>query len=178
MYYQVKAGLVYAFMGIGIIILICSGIAGYSHFQMQQELEAAAIDKAAMEQQLKEYKHNKESIVKDEAAAFLKAFLESDPSEFFSTEDRIKPYTTERARQQVIIPGEGEGQTTVKISSKLADMKLYYTPIDSNKASVLGSVTREISVNKTATSSKQMIELQLILIKGKWIVDDIKLIGQ
>ncbi|MEH7415119.1 hypothetical protein V7266_07530 [Neobacillus drentensis] len=60
-------------------------------------------EKALAVKELKEYKLNKESSVKNGASLFLKAFLESEPGEKQTTEEKIKPYASQKAQEQVKI---------------------------------------------------------------------------
>lgn len=179
MYLQIRAWVLGV---IALLFLICIVGLGYLYINndtLEKDLSFEKKKAAEAEQQVQAYKQNTEPAVKGEASQFLKAFLEKGPKDNETVEQKIKPYTTQKARQQVIIPGQGAGEPTVKIGSKLADMKLYYTPVSSDKASILAKVTREISVeDEKPSSTNQMIELQLNLLNGSWIVDDIQLISQ
>lgn len=151
---------------------VAAGVLFYHNHKIKEEL-------ATERQKVESYKYNTEGKVKAAANNFIKAYMEMDSSQHQTTEERIKPYTTSEARKKVVPPGEGEIVSKVKITSQLSNTKLYYSSIAPNKASVFVQTTRAISVDKgQPTKSQEMLQLELKLIKGKWIVNDIQVLSQ
>jgi uncharacterized protein YlxW (UPF0749 family) len=177
MYIQMKAwvfGLVSALL---VTSLIGAGVLFYLNGEVKEELAKVKEEKEIAILELEASKENTSNKVKEQANKFLKAFLEMDSSKKKTMEDRIKPYTSHKARQQVVPMGEGVNVSDTKITSKLSDMRLYYSAVAPDKASIFATAKRAISVNNgTATTSETILELQMKLNKGKWIVDDIQLI--
>lgn len=172
MSFEIKAWLLGV---IAALLMLLAGTAGVLYYHNQQIKAELATEK----QKVEDYKHNKEGKVKAAANMFLNAYMELDSSEHKTTEARIKPYTTPEARKKVVPPGEGEIVSKTKITSEISNTRLYYSSLAPNKASIFAKTNRSISVNdEEPTKTKEMIELQLQLIKGKWIVTDIEVLSE
>lgn len=180
MYYEVRSWLVYVFAALLVGSLIYMAFLFVQNQSVKADLLQETKKKELVVQELNEYKKNNESVLKDKAALFLKAFLEVDPTNKQTVTEKVKPYTTDKARAQVVPPGEEQKLVSeVKISSKITEMNLYYTLNQSNKASILAKVKRGISINNGKPSELiQMVELHMVLINGQWMVDDVQLLNQ
>ncbi|MED4068570.1 hypothetical protein [Priestia megaterium] len=149
-------------------------------FHQKKETEAYLTKKVEyLSYSYKALKKNRESEVKPAAEKFIRAFFESDSEKSKPVNERIKPYVTEKARQQISVPGANEVNQKdfpIHIVTKIKDLKVYYTYISPDRASVFATANREVSVedNKPVVSYTT-IEVELILQNGKWIVHDVKL---
>lgn len=125
---------------------------------------------------LADYKNNTDAKVKGAAEKFLKAFLEVDSKNNEDPKEKIKPYTTEKGREQLQIPSRGEKlKTEVKIV--ISDMTLYYSQKSPDTANILADVKRKTFINEgSGVESQDFIELQLVQKNGKWLVDNTRLI--
>ncbi|MEW4152416.1 hypothetical protein Q0N88_20215 [Bacillus thuringiensis] len=164
---------------IAITLMISLAINGLQWSQMndvKQNLKKETEAKKQAVETISAYKNNKDAIVKNAVEKFLKAFLEVDSTKNENVTEKIKPYTTEKARTQLQVAGDKE-QTKTKIKISISELTLYYSATSADKANVIADVKRKTSINEgTAIESQDFVELQLVLKNGKWLVDNTKLI--
>lgn len=127
----------------------------------------------------KALKKNRENEVKPAAEQFIRAFFESDSEKSKPFEERIKPYVTERGSKRITIPGSHQVNQTefpIHIITKIKGLKMYYTEVEPDRASVFATASREVKVESSdPVINDTSIEVDLVLQNGKWLVDNIKL---
>lgn len=160
------------------ISLAINGLQWSKMNDVKQNLKKETEAKKQAVETISAYKNNKDAIVKNAAEKFLKAFLEVDSTKSENVTEKIKPYTTEKARTQLQVAGDKEQtKTKTKIKIAISELTLYYSATSADKANVIADVKRKTSINEgTAIESQDFVELQLVLKNGKWLVDNTKLI--
>jgi len=178
---ELKSWLFFTLVGCLVTALITTGVFFYQKNEAQTELAHEKAAKDAAVYNLDAMKKNRANNVKAEADKFLRALLESDTQKSKPSDERIKPYATEKAREDVYIPGSdqvAQADSPIHIVTKIKKLKMYYTDTAPDKASIFASVTREVKVDRNdPTPSDSAVELEMILKDDKWIVNGVKLIG-
>lgn len=173
---QIKGWLFFTIIG----CLITALIAAVFFFHQKNQTEVYHTKKfEGLSYSYKALKKNRESEVIPAAEKFVRAFFESDTETSKPFEERIKPYVTAKGSNQITVPGShkvNQSEFPIHIVTKIKELKVYYTYISPDRASVFAKANREVKVESSdPVVSDTSIELEMVLQNGKWLVDSIKL---
>lgn len=166
---------------VGVLFLGSLAFGGYEYMNVQELKKELQEEREAVQdaqKKLSSYKQNTDFIVKETTEKFLKAYLEVDTTKTENQAEKINPYTTAKAREKLIVPGEGS-RTKAKIRIEVTGLILYYSATAPDQANVLAKVKRKTSIDGGAgAEAEDLMELQLVLKDNKWLVDDTRLLTQ
>lgn len=180
---------------VSFLVMVIIGLSLFTFFTVQGKAEyeekyISAASKAnelekevqTLTDRLDAKSNQKEEKVKAETEDFLETFFTWDSSKGERGWIKINPYTTSNARKMLVPAGEDPAkiertEPDKTIVSKLNKTRLYYTPIDDNKANVFARVWHDITANGVTSTSQMLLDLQLVYdgSTDRWLVDDVKI---
>lgn len=168
-----------------IAILIVSNITSYKNYKnytsCKKELEETTKNLDMYKSKANELDNkiiaensNNEDSIKEVAKNFINAyfnFTNKNQSEIY---ENIKHFATDQLVNQ--LKPQGDFQGDFEYTSSIDNIRMYYSKVEANKASMLVMADQKIQANgTTGTPSPTLLELNLIFNNNKWVVEKISI---
>ncbi|HFJ9374834.1 TPA: hypothetical protein ACGW7B_005511 [Bacillus nitratireducens] len=91
---------------------------------------------------------------------------------------KIDSYVTDEAKAKLMPLGSGqEKEVKANVTSKMNKVDVYYSPVKSDRATVVTRVYRTMDVEGIASENSILLELEMVYKKG-WLVDNAKILTE
>ncbi|GAB6574275.1 hypothetical protein [Bacillus cereus] len=119
--------------------------------------------------------NNTEKKVTDFAKEFTKAMFTWEDGKGIGD---IDSYVTKEAKAKLMPLGSGQDKKgKVNVSSKVDKVDVYYSPVRSDKATIVTRVYRTMNVEGIASENSILLELEMVYKEG-WLIDSAKILTE